>query len=375
MSLLCRLTRLQALVLTGFALCVSAAAQAPEPQGSAGETLTETVNVEIKLVPFYAVDEDGKPVYDLKQDEIEVRIDGKPVAIDTFDAFPKGGGATTISNAGAETPAPVPVPAKAAAEKHARRHVVLFFDVAFASHRGFESGRKFAEKMVKELPAADLLYLVTFDFQAGLKQRLGPLAANAEGKAQILAGVKKIKPEAGHLDDYGTWGNLPLVSRGKEWKNGVPPDQNSALDNAVRTNSQAQLEGTARTLAESMQVIADQFQRINEPKLMVFLSQGISPTLYWEGSDVGLQFSSAAHGSLFDELPVPRPAHALPEAHGADRRHRDHEPLRQPRRPGGRDGERHLHAAHGPSQRRPLPGRSRSLAGDRALRQLHLGLL
>jgi hypothetical protein len=47
-----------------------------------------------------------------------------------------------------------------------------------------------------------------------------------------------------------------------------------------------------------MQALAEQFQRINEPKLMVYLSQGIDRTLYWEGSDVGMQFSGAAWGGL-----------------------------------------------------------------------------
>jgi hypothetical protein len=280
-----------ALVVAGTALSLSAAAQAPsppEPQMNEG-SIGDTVNVEIKIVPFYAVDEQGKPVLDLKQEEIEVRIDGKPVPVDTFDAFAKTGETTTISNEG-------PAPDKP--QKAARRHVILFFDMAFSNVRGFESGRKFAEKMVKESPSEDLLYLVTHDFKTGLQQRLGPLPANEKGKTQFLAGLKKLKPEAGFINAQATWGE-PLVSRGRNFrKNNIPQDQNSALNNAVRTNSQAQLEGTARSLADSMKVLAEQFQRINEPKLMVFLSQGIDQTLYWEGSDVGLQFSSAAHGNL-----------------------------------------------------------------------------
>lgn len=278
-------------ILAGLAaLSTAALAQAPnEPQMSDGDT----INVEIKLVPFYAVDEHGKPVYDLKQDEIELRVDGRPVPVDSFDAFPQVGGATTIANTGSpEAPSPPPAPAKAAAAKAAQRHVVLFFDVAFSTQRGFENGRKFAEKMVREAPASDLLYLVTHDFQSGLKQRLGPVPANPKGKGELLASLKKLKPEAGHLDGNAAWGNLPLVSRGTS-KNGIPAAQNSALYMAVRNNSDAQLENSAVRLAESFQVLAEQFQRINEPKLMVFLSQGINQRLYWEGSDIALQFSTA----------------------------------------------------------------------------------
>ena len=281
------------LLVLGLSLALPVRAQAPAEPRVGG---SETVNVEIKIVPFYAVDEQGKPVLDLKQEEIEVLIDGKPVAIDTFDAFEKVGGATTLSNAGSDAPASEPASAPARAQK-ARRHVVLFFDMAFSNIRGFESGRKFAEKMVNDSPSEDLLYLVTHDFKSGLKQRLGPLPANEKGKAQLLAGLKKLKPEAGFVDPYADLG-IGLISRGSR-RNNVPQDQNSAINNAVRTNSQAQLEGTARSLAESMQLLAEQFQRINEPKLMVFLSQGIDRTLYWEGSDIGMQASGAAYGNLF----------------------------------------------------------------------------
>lgn len=286
------LSRLSRLLVLGLALTMPSSpirAQAPgEPVVGDGAT----VNVEIKIVPFYAVDEHGKPVLDLKQDEIELRIDGEPVALDTFDAFPQVGGATTISNEGAPAPAPAPAPGKAATPaKTAHRHVVLFFDVAFSNLRGFESGRKFAEKMVNEAPESDLLYLVTYDFRSGLDQRMGPVAANGKGKKEILASIKKLKPEAGLIDQGADFG-MPLITR-SEGRNGIPRAQNSALYMGVRTNSDAQLEGNAVRLAESFQVLAEQFQRINEPKLMVFLSQGINNRLYWEGSDIALQFSTA----------------------------------------------------------------------------------
>ena len=66
-----RLTRLPvlALVLAGTALSLSAFAQAPSPEPPVSEgSIGDTVNVEIKIVPFYAVDENGKPVVDLKED-------------------------------------------------------------------------------------------------------------------------------------------------------------------------------------------------------------------------------------------------------------------------------------------------------------------
>lgn len=239
------------------------------------ETVGETVDVEIRLVPFYAVDEDGKPVFDLEQDEIELRLDGKPVAVDTFDAFVRE--ETAPANTAGEKPA----------AKAARRHVVLFFDTAFSSPRGFETGQDFAARTIAKLPEADLLYLVTHDFASGLKQRLGPLAATSSGKNKMLGEIAKLKPEVGHITSETDF-SMEMVSRGSGTRRGAPSGQKMVVDEPLRMTQQAQLEGTARGLADALQALADQFQRIHDPKLLVFLSQGIDPLLYWHGSDLKL---------------------------------------------------------------------------------------
>ncbi|HEY4596530.1 MAG TPA: hypothetical protein VIJ02_09040, partial [Thermoanaerobaculia bacterium] len=48
-----------------LALASSASGQSPAPPS---KVAGETVNVEVKIVPFYAVDATGNPVYDLRQD-------------------------------------------------------------------------------------------------------------------------------------------------------------------------------------------------------------------------------------------------------------------------------------------------------------------
>jgi hypothetical protein len=257
---------LRAFLVAGLSLGVPTASPAQTPTEPVSP-MSETLDVEIKIVPFYAVDEDDKPVLDLKQEEIEVRLGGKPVAVDAFDAF--GQAATEASPSQSKKP---------------RRHVVLFFDVAFSSPRGFESGREFALKTIEGLPKEDLLYLVTHDFAAGLKQRLGPVAATPSGKSKVAAELRKLKPEVGYITAETEF-SMAIASRGSLTRRGGPSGQNMVIDEPLRTTQQAQMEGTARSLAESMTVLAAQLQRIQEPKLLVFLSQGINPTLYWLGSD------------------------------------------------------------------------------------------
>lgn len=295
MSRLRRTSSLPALILAGFTLALPIAAQTPEipPAG-------ETVDVEIKIVPFYAVDEGGKPVFDLKQDEVELLVDGKPVPIDSFDrsgrsAAPGTAAAVTASTQSSQPASPTATASMTSAGSHpasVHRHVVLFFDVAFSSVPGFQKAQTFARKMVEDSPESDYLYLLVHDFKAGLKQELGPVTANAAGKAKVIDYIRKMKPEIGQLDAHADT-KIDIYSGGPS-RMGGPGDQNSPIYGALRTNSQAQLEGTARSLSESLKLLNGQFQRINEPKLLVFLSQGIDPTLYWEGSDVGLQFGTNA---------------------------------------------------------------------------------
>lgn len=288
MSRLRRTSSLPALILAGFTLALPIAAQTPEipPAG-------ETVDVEIKIVPFYAVDDAGKPVFDLRQGEVEILVDGKPVPIDAFDSSGRSSrpGTPPATQASPQTVATAENDGSHPASAH--RHVVLFFDVAFSRVAGFQKAQVFARTMIEAAPESDYLYLLVHDFKSGLKQELGPVTADAAGKAKVIDHIRKMKPEIGQLDAHAE-SRVNLYRTGGPKQKGISIDQNSAISASLRTNSQAQLEGTARSLSESLTILNEQFKRINEPKLLVFLSQGIDPGLYWEGSDVALQYGTAS---------------------------------------------------------------------------------
>lgn len=271
--------------LPAFAAAQTAPVESP--------VLGETVDVEIKIVPFYAVDGDGKPVLDLKQDEVEIRVDGKPVPVDSFDAPRAAGAAPAVQSPDSPPAAPRKAGGEGIHPAAQRRHVVLFFDVAFSNVPGFQKAQKFAQKMIEDTPEQDYLYLLVHDFKAGLRQELGPLSADAAGKAKMIEHIRRMKPEIGQLDAHAE-SRVDLYKSAGPKQKGLAMDQNSAINAGLRTNSQAQLEGTARSLAESLKLLTGQFERIKEPKLLVFLSQGIDPELYWVGSDVALQFGTSA---------------------------------------------------------------------------------
>lgn len=62
--------------------------QTPD-SGAQNDELSYAVNVNAQLVPVYAVDKNGDPVFDLKQEEIQLYADGKPVDVFYFYGCPE----------------------------------------------------------------------------------------------------------------------------------------------------------------------------------------------------------------------------------------------------------------------------------------------
>jgi hypothetical protein len=243
-------------------------AQEPTPPRAGGET----VQVEIKIVPFYAVDAQGRPVYDLRQEEVELRVGGAPIPIDTFDRYTAAGAVTD------------PKAAKPAApESLSSRHVLFLFDVAFLTPRGLTDSRRVAAGLLERLPATDRLYLLTNDTRTGFQQKLGPLAADAQGKRKVLDALGKLLPDVQRLDTFAQEDlGSPALGPGRM---GAPTAQVAHIYDGMTANSRHEYVAIAGDLATSLDGLAGKLRRVAEPKLLLVFSQGIDQELYFEGDN------------------------------------------------------------------------------------------
>jgi VWFA-related protein len=257
---------------SGLALAVAAAGQtqAPPPRINSGET----VNVEVKIVPFYAVDAQGNPVYDLRQDEIELRVGGAPVAVESFDRYVIQGG-----QAGAQASPLTPTPS---------RTVFFLFDQTFSSPTGFNTDKRLATRMVQGWPGGDRLFLMVHGTGSGIQKRMGPVPPDAEGKRELLAAIEALQPEARRLElqedttaDYGA--AAQRASRG-QFSGAAPADQRAAVDDGIQGSVRSEYHGIARDFAGSLGDFASELRRISGPKLLVLFSQGMDGGLYFQGS-------------------------------------------------------------------------------------------
>jgi hypothetical protein len=250
---------------------VSAAVVAA-PRRTAPKPAGDTVDVEIKIIPFYAVDAEGKPVWDLQSNEVELRVGGKPVSIDTFDAPAAPGGAERNGSNGL---------------RPASRHVIFLIDSAFTSPAGFRNSIHVARKLVEEVPAGDRLSLLAHSVARGLEKTLGPLPADRPGKARFLDALAKLTPEVRRLnvDPGADMPPLMLVQRRGE----VPPSQWSWQSDSMRDSGRSEYMAVARELAGSLDATAAELRRQRGAKLFLVFWQGLDPGLYFTG-DMGGSF-------------------------------------------------------------------------------------
>ena len=280
-----------AVVLTWVASGGIAVAQERPP--SAGG---ERIDVELKIVPFYATDAEGRPVFDLRKEEVELRVGGAPVGIESFDRYTAAGAMTTTERPQVAGKPPAALP----------RHVYLLFDVAFSSPRGLLGSSKTAGGYLEQLPATDRLYLLVNDRRTGLKQVLGPVAADEKGKEKVFKKIKELKPDVQGLETNAD-SKYPMFVRGSGAGTGVvggggggagkgiPGDQDSPIRDNVRATGRSQYQGAALGLADSLEVLAAELRRLPGPKLLVMFTQGLHPELYFEGNSIGLQTGRQNH--------------------------------------------------------------------------------
>ncbi|HEY4591513.1 MAG TPA: hypothetical protein VIJ61_03845 [Thermoanaerobaculia bacterium] len=257
--------------VAALALASSAPGQSPAPPS---KVAGETVNVEVKIVPFYAVDAQGNPVYDLRQDEVELRVGGARVPVESFDRYVIQSGRDG-SQASPLTPTP-------------SRSVFFLFDQTFSSPTGFNADKRLAARMVQSWPGGDRMFLMTHG-TTGIERKLGPVPPDAEGKKELLAAIAALEPEARRLElqentnaDFGA--PAGRASRGLV-SGAAPGSQRASVDDGIQGSVRNEYHNVARDFAVSLGDFAAELRRISGPKLLVLFSQGMDSDLYFVGNN------------------------------------------------------------------------------------------
>jgi hypothetical protein len=248
------------------------ARQASPPPPSAGG---ETVDVNIRIVPVCAVDAAGKPIYDLRQDEVELRIGGRVVPVDALDRSAAATGGGTAGMDRSVSPAPSGPP----------RNVVFLFDSAFTSASGIRNARLVAEKLLHEIPERQRLSLWFHSAARGLEQKVAAVDADYRGRARFLEALGTLAPEVNRLGTDPTEALRLSRATAPAGRAGAPGSQlNGEIDN-IRASARSEYEGVARELAGALDFMAAELRHLRGPKLFLVFWQGLEPELFFQGDE------------------------------------------------------------------------------------------
>ena len=165
-------------VLSGVVLALGAGAssarRADEPPPAVDPGLVERVTVRLVQFNFLAIDDDGRPVPDLRPDEVELRVDGERrdlAFLQPYDS-PSATPSAAIDSGGAATPAGADSKERTPSDgADTGRWIVLVFDHANASirtrTRSHEAAREYVATRVR---AKDRIAVAQFDSRLRIVQ-------------------------------------------------------------------------------------------------------------------------------------------------------------------------------------------------------------
>ena len=241
--------------------------QEPVESQESQDSLKYNVSVNVMVVPIFAVDSSGNPVYDLKEEEIKLFVNDKPIEISEFKRYEFSQEEKNNEKGIAQT-------TDESLLSGGDRFVFIILDSMFNSLTGFRRGKDIAVKLIKEGEPGDYFVVLENNPIGGLKYIGGP-----EKDGKLL--IKKIDdlnapPDKWSNDIHSTRifsENVnydpetdPRLESGK-WK--------SIKDNMVSSEKlryQHQVMYFSRVLSQFKYAL----KTIDKPKIVFLISEGIA---------------------------------------------------------------------------------------------------
>ncbi|MDQ1354746.1 MAG: hypothetical protein QG657_5055 [Acidobacteriota bacterium] len=258
--------KIMSLILTGF-LAAPFFAQEQKELRDSQDSLKYNVSVNVIVVPLFAVDSSGNPVYDLKEDELQLFVDNQPTEIAAFRRFEftheQKIEEKVTDEGNVKTVQPI-----------GERFVFVILDTMFNSLTGFRRGKEIAINLVKQGEPGDNFVILENNPIGGLKYIGGP-----EKDGNVL--IKKINeisapPEKWSKDIYSSRVLIDNVEidattdprlETRAWQSA----RNTHI-NSERLRYQHQVQYFTHVLSQFKYAL----KTIDKPKIVFLISEGIA---------------------------------------------------------------------------------------------------
>jgi VWFA-related protein len=228
------------------------------------QDLSYEVRVSAQLVPIYAVDKKGNPVFDLKQEEIILFADGKPMAIIYFNGYrveEQERKTVPVQNSGkSTTPTPVESPA---------RINFIIIDSLVSNIDVLDISESIAMGIIENAPPGDAFIIMESNQIRGFQYIAGP-EKDKKKLEKAISKIKKLYQRRRFEVDPGLLHELELVR-------GNPRQMEIVLhviemDRELVTDNRWEYRKDVRTLAQSVANLKYALKTITLPKTIFLIS-------------------------------------------------------------------------------------------------------
>lgn len=232
-----------------------------EPTKPASDSLHYQVNVNVKMLPVFAVDAQGNPIFDLEKEDMMLYVNGKPRDIAYFKRYDFE--TSTIEKDKKQT-----IP------EDIERVVFIIVDTMFNSTSGFRRSKIIASDIVKQGKPGDQFIIFENTIFGGLKHIAGP----SDSRENLINEIKKIKRpmERWATQLFNTRELLNNIDFSIETEERLETEQWRDLRDS-QLNSEAM---RYRHQAEHFCQVLSQFKyilkTISKPKLVFLISEGMA---------------------------------------------------------------------------------------------------
>lgn len=260
------------------------------------EPIKHEVRVEMMLIPAFAVDERGNPVYDLKEEDFQLYVDNEPVKLAGFfrHTFTEE---SLVKEEITKKAAPSRTPPLE--QMQTQRFIFIILDTVYSSHRGFRRAKKIVEGIIENAAPSDQLVILENLAIGGLKYVDGP----KKDRKELIQRVEKLKIPSRQ------WGKTLFFTR--QWNPDADTDAYDPRSNMGKAGVSRQLDKfnyklQLKHFADSLRRFKYALKTISQPKVVFLVSEGMA-----RGSFL---MKSQTEGNLVFALPghsteVSRPAY------------------------------------------------------------------
>lgn len=236
------------------------------------DPLEYDVKVNAHIVPVFAVDKDGNPVHDLKENEIELYVNKKRVDLLSFTRFSVSekapGGPAVQKTEPAETPVEKP-----AAKEHSERIIFIIIDGVTNTKDGAKNSKKIAHGIIQAGKPGDAFIILTANIHRGFKYIIGP----EKNKTLLAETLDKVYLDPRWLVYIPRANVTPLAGMGMRHNSG-DVEFNATISRVRRNLSRAdrmQYIGILTRFSYSLRDLKYALKTIRWPKMIYLISGGV----------------------------------------------------------------------------------------------------